>query len=82
MRTTALLLRQGFRARTAIHPDQVAVVNAAFTPSAEQLAAARDVLDRLAAAQEQSAGVALTADGRFIDEAVARSAREVVGRAR
>lgn len=82
VRTTALLVRQGFRARTAIHPDQVAVVNEAFTPSAEQLAAARDVLDRLAAAQEQSAGVALTADGRFIDEAVARSAREVVGRAR
>ncbi|MGY1753864.1 HpcH/HpaI aldolase/citrate lyase family protein [Blastococcus sp. SYSU D01042] len=82
VRTTALLLRQGFRARTAIHPDQVAVVNEAFTPSAEQLAAARDVLDRLAAAQEQAAGVALTADGRFIDEAVARAAREVVGRAR
>lgn len=82
VRTTALLLRQGFRARTAIHPAQVAVVNEAFTPSAGQLAAARDVLDRLAAAQEQSAGVALTADGRFIDEAVARGAREVVGRAR
>jgi citrate lyase subunit beta/citryl-CoA lyase len=49
---------------------------------AEQLATARDVLDRLAAAQEQAAGVALTADGRFIDEAVARGAREVVGRAR
>jgi citrate lyase subunit beta/citryl-CoA lyase len=82
VRTTALLLRQGFRARTAIHPAQVAVVNEAFTPSAEQLATARDVLDRLAAAQEQAAGVALTADGRFIDEAVARGAREVVGRAR
>ncbi len=82
VRTTALLLRQGFRARTAIHPDQIAAVNEAFTPSAEQVAAARDVLDRLAAAQEQSAGVAVTADGRFIDEAVARSAREVVGRAR
>ncbi len=81
VRTTALLLRQGFRARTAIHPDQVAVVNETFTPSDEQVAAARDVLDRLAAAQEGSAGVALTADGGFIDEAVARSAREVVGRA-
>lgn len=82
VRTTALLARQGFRARTALHPAQVPVVNAAFTPSAEQVAAARDVLDRLAAARERSAGVALTADGRFIDEAVARSAREVVGRDR
>ncbi|MDB6002886.1 MAG: Citrate lyase subunit beta / citryl-CoA lyase [Rhizobacter sp.] len=48
--TTQLLLRQGFRARTAIHPAQVPVINAAFAPSAEQLAAARDVLDRPAAA--------------------------------
>jgi citrate lyase subunit beta/citryl-CoA lyase len=80
-RTTQLLIRQGFRARTAIHPGQVPVINDAFTPSGDQLAAARDVLDRLAAAQSQGSGVALTADGRFIDEAVARSAREVVGRA-
>ncbi len=79
--TTRLLLRQGFRARTAIHPAQVAVINTAFSPSAEQLAAARDVLDRLAAAQSQGSGVALTADGRFIDQAVARSAREVIDRA-
>jgi citrate lyase subunit beta/citryl-CoA lyase len=80
LRTTHLLLRQGFRARTAIHPAQVPVINEVLTPSSEELAAARDVLDRLDAAVAQGSGVALTADGRFIDEAVARSAREVVAR--
>jgi citrate lyase subunit beta/citryl-CoA lyase len=80
-RGTQLLIRQGFRARTAIHPAQVAVINEAFTPSAEELADAHDVLGRLAAARQSGSGVALTAGGRFIDEAVARSAREVVGRA-
>ncbi len=79
--TTRLLLRQGFRARTAIHPAQARVINETFSPGTEELAAARDVLTRLAAAREQDSGVALTADGRFIDEAVARSAREVVSRA-
>jgi citrate lyase subunit beta / citryl-CoA lyase len=79
--TTRLLLRQGFRARTAIHPAQVAAINEVFTPSAEELAAAREVLDGLERARADGSGVAVTADGRFVDEAVARSAREVVGRA-
>jgi citrate lyase subunit beta / citryl-CoA lyase len=81
VRTTGILLRQGFRGRTAIHPAQVPVINEAFTPGPEELAAARDVLSRLAEAGERGSGVATTADGGFIDAAVVRSAREVVGRA-
>jgi citrate lyase subunit beta / citryl-CoA lyase len=81
VRTTGILLRQGFRGRTAIHPAQVPVINEAFTPGPEELAAARDVLSRLAEAGERGSGVAMTADGGFIDAAVVRSAREVVGRA-
>jgi citrate lyase subunit beta/citryl-CoA lyase len=81
LHTTRLLLRQGFRARTAIHPTQVPLIHQAFSPSPDELIAARDVLDRLSAAQHEGSGVTLTADGRFIDEAVARSARDVVGRA-
>jgi citrate lyase subunit beta/citryl-CoA lyase len=79
--STRALLREGFRARTAIHPRQVPVINAVFTPSDDELAAARDVVDRFAAAECRGAGVCLDARGRLIDEAVARSAREVLGRA-
>ncbi|WP_169951199.1 aldolase/citrate lyase family protein [Microbispora sp. H11081] len=80
--TTRILLRQGFRARTAISPRQLAVINEVFTPDAAELAEARDVLDRLAEAERRGSGVALDAAGRLIDAAVARTAREVVGRAR
>ncbi|MGC5051722.1 HpcH/HpaI aldolase/citrate lyase family protein [Micromonospora sp. DT48] len=79
--TSRLLLRQGFRGRTAIHPAQVPVVNRVFAPTDEEVAAARDVVDRLADAERHGSGVAVTGDGRFIDAAVARSAREILDRA-
>lgn len=36
--------RAGYRGMLAIHPDQVAVINEAFTPTAEELAAAREIV--------------------------------------
>lgn len=39
--STRALLRQGFRARTAVHPDQLATINEVFTPSAAEIEAAR-----------------------------------------
>lgn len=71
--TTLTLLRQGFRGRTAVHPAQVAVVNEALTPTPEEVARAEAVV----AAAAGASGV----DGRVVDEAVARSAREVLARA-
>ncbi|WP_152414516.1 CoA ester lyase [Blastomonas sp. AAP53] len=41
--------RNGFRGMLAIHPAQVDVINAAFTPSAEELAHAQMVVDLFAA---------------------------------
>lgn len=37
--------RAGYRGMLAIHPAQVEVINAAFTPSAEELAAAREIVE-------------------------------------
>ena len=37
--------REGFRGMLAIHPAQVDIINAAFTPSAEEVAHARTVVD-------------------------------------
>jgi citrate lyase subunit beta/citryl-CoA lyase len=41
--------RAGYRGMLAIHPAQVEVINQAFTPSAEELAAAQEIVDLFAA---------------------------------
>jgi len=47
--------RDGFTAKMAIHPAQVAIINAVFTPAADELAKAEAVI--AAFAQNPSAGV-------------------------
>lgn len=56
--------RSGFVGKLAIHPAQVAALNAAFTPTAEEIAHAVKVRDAFAAAP--TAG-ALRVDGKLID---------------
>jgi len=56
--------RDGFTGMMAIHPDQVPVINAAFTPSAAELTHARAVVAAFAAHPEAGA---LALDGRMID---------------
>jgi citrate lyase subunit beta/citryl-CoA lyase len=41
--------RDGYRGMLAIHPAQVDVINAAFSPSAEEIAAAREIVEIFAA---------------------------------
>lgn len=55
---------QGFRGMLAIHPAQVAPINAAFTPSAEEITHARAIVG--AFAENPTAG-ALQLDGNMID---------------
>ena len=56
----------GFGGKLCIHPDQVAAANAAFTPSPEQVARARRIVDAFHAA-ESSGAAAIQLDGQFID---------------
>jgi citrate lyase subunit beta/citryl-CoA lyase len=56
--------RDGFTGMMAIHPDQVPVINAAFTPSAAEIADARAVVAAFEANPEAGA---LSLDGRMID---------------
>jgi (S)-citramalyl-CoA lyase len=64
----------GFNAKAAIHPAQVAVINAALTPTAEAVQKARAIL------AENTKGVG-SVDGRMIDEAVTRNARRTLSAA-
>ena len=69
---------EGFTGRLAIHPDQVAVINAAFLPSAAAVAWAERVVAAFAAAPDAGA-VAL--DGAMVDVPHLKQARAVLARA-
>jgi citrate lyase subunit beta/citryl-CoA lyase len=63
----------GFGAKLCIHPKQVAPVNRHFSPSEEEIAWARRVLE--AAARSEGAAVAI--DGKMIDRPVILKAQEI-----
>ena len=64
----------GFRGKCAIHPAQIATINAFLTPSEQQVAEARQIL----VVNQQGVG---SVDHEMVDEAVARKARLVLERA-
>jgi citrate lyase subunit beta/citryl-CoA lyase len=74
---TARARRLGFSGKACIHPAQVAAVNRAFSPTREELAWARAVLD---AFDGEAEGAAVLLDGEMIDEPVARRARQILAR--
>ncbi len=69
--------RDGFTAKASIHPDQIDIINAAFTPSVEAVAYARSVL---AAFDTSESGVA-SLNGRMLDAPHLNSARRILARA-
>jgi citrate lyase subunit beta/citryl-CoA lyase len=79
--STIGLKRIGFGARAAIHPQQVAVINRVFLPTAEEVAAARELIALFDEAQATGAGVMISTDGTMADEATVRHARLVLVRA-
>lgn len=70
--------RDGFSGMMAIHPSQVAIINAAFTPSPEAMARARRIID--AFADSPGAGV-INLDGEMLDAPHLRQARATLARA-
>lgn len=70
--------RDGFTGMMAIHPAQVPVINAAFTPSAEDLARAQAIVDLFLA--HPGAG-ALQLDGKMVDAPHLKAAQALLARA-
>lgn len=67
----------GFSGKWAIHPSQVALANEVMTPTADEVAAARGVLDAMDRAEADGRGAAAL-DGRMVDIASIRMARNIV----
>ena len=71
--------REGFTGKLAIHPAQVPVINAAFTPSAEDVSHAEEIVAAFEA--HPDAGV-LSVGGRMVDRPHLVQAQRVLERAR
>ena len=71
-------MRDGFTGMMAIHPAQIEIINAAFTPSEEAVAHARRVVAAFAA--NPGAG-ALQLDGKMIDAPHLKQAEALLKRA-
>jgi (S)-citramalyl-CoA lyase len=71
---TSQAVALGFAGKAAIHPNQIAPINAALTPRPEEVAQARAIL------AENAKGVGIV-QGHMVDEAVARKARRILSAA-
>ena len=67
--------RAGFIGKIAIHPDQCGVINRAFTPSADEVAFARRVVDTF----EKNPGLGTVGlDGKMLDMPHLKQARNLL----
>ena len=69
--------RGGFQGRLCVHPDQIAPVNEAYLPSAEELARAERIVAAFEAA-EAKGEAAIQVDGQMIDYPIVHRARAVL----
>ncbi len=67
--------RDGFNGMMAIHPSQVAAINAAFTPSTDEVARAQAIVDAFAA--NPGVGV-LQVDGKMVDAPHLKQAKHIL----
>ena len=67
----------GFQGKMCIHPDQIGVTNAAFSPSEQQLSWAKRVVTAFEEAEAKGLA-SIQLDGQFIDYPIVQRARQVV----
>ncbi len=70
----------GCDGKWAIHPDQIDIINTVFSPSLKDIERARRVLDAFEKAKAEGRGAA-SVEGRMIDQATVRLARQLWERA-
>lgn len=77
---TRFCLELGFTGKLAIHPRQVAPVQEVFTPTPDEVAAARRLVEAHEAHQAAGTG-AFALDGKMVDMPIIRAAQSVLARA-
>ncbi|CAB5131242.1 Similar to citrate lyase beta chain, 2 [Olavius algarvensis associated proteobacterium Delta 3] len=75
-RATAMSCALGFDGKWAIHPAQIDTINDMFSPSEEDIERAGRILEAAQEAEKKGQG-AIAVDGRMVDQATVRLARQV-----
>jgi malyl-CoA/(S)-citramalyl-CoA lyase len=70
----------GYEGKWAIHPTQIEAANAVFSPSPDEVAKARRIVDAMAQAAREGKG-AVQVDGRLVDIANIRMAQNLLQKA-
>ncbi|SFG43139.1 HpcH/HpaI aldolase/citrate lyase family protein [Oribacterium sp. WCC10] len=71
----------GFDGKTCVHPNQIDIVNACFTPSKKEIIKAERVCNALAKAAEEHTGVCVL-DGDMVDKPMELRAKIILAKAR
>jgi citrate lyase subunit beta/citryl-CoA lyase len=71
----------GFRGQTVMHPSHVPIVNKAFTPTEEEIAFYQGLIEAMEEAERKGIS-AVTYKGDMVDEAMLKTAREMLEFAR
>jgi malyl-CoA/(S)-citramalyl-CoA lyase len=67
----------GFSGKWAIHPSQIEIINAAFSPTQDEIGRAQAILAALAEAGNAGRG-ACVVDGKMVDAASIRQAQGLI----
>jgi citrate lyase subunit beta/citryl-CoA lyase len=70
----------GFQGKLCIHPDQIAVANAAFSPTEAEIAQARKIVAAFKDAETKGLA-SIQVDGRFVDYPIVALAQRVLDKA-
>lgn len=76
--TTERFRNLGFFGRSCIHPKQLTAIHEVFTPSADEVADAREIIAAYEAGLEDGSGSEVTKSGQFVDIAVVKRAQAVI----
>jgi malyl-CoA/(S)-citramalyl-CoA lyase len=71
----------GFECKMAIHPSQIDIIHEVMTPSADQIAWAKEVLEAMAAAEREGRGAVKDKNGEMIDLMHIKVANKLLERA-
>jgi (S)-citramalyl-CoA lyase len=71
---TEMVKALGYSCKLAIHPSQIAPINAVFTPNPKELTSAQRIVE----AFKQARGGACQVDGRMVDVPVVKAAQRTV----